>query len=38
MSGPPEDKIIRAIESYLPDGVRLIGCEGDGQQASQSPK
>jgi hypothetical protein len=38
MSGPPEDKIIRAIESYLPDGVRLIGPEGDGQQASQSSK
>jgi ANTAR domain len=38
LSGPPENKIIRAIESYLPDGVRLIGPEGDGQQpSSQSP-
>src|SRR4030095_1907729 len=34
LNGPLEDKIIRAIESYLPDGVRLIGSEGDGQQTS----
>lgn len=38
LNGPLEDKIIRAIESYLPDGVRLTGPEGDGQQPSQSPK
>jgi ANTAR domain len=38
LNGPPEDKIISAIEAYLPDGVRLIGPEGDGQQPSQSPK
>lgn len=38
LNGPLEDKIIRAIESYLPDGVRLTGSEGDGQQPSQSPK
>lgn len=38
LNAPLEDKIIRAIESYLPDGVRLTGSEGDGQQPSQSPK
>jgi hypothetical protein len=38
LSGPPENKIIRAIESYLPDGVRLIGPEGDGLQPSPKPK
>ncbi len=38
LSGPSEDKIIRAIESYLPDGVRLIGSEGDGQQPSHIPQ
>jgi ANTAR domain len=37
-SGPLENKIIRAIESYLPDGVRLIGPEGDRQQPSQITK
>jgi ANTAR domain len=36
--GPLENKIINAIESYLPDGVRLLGPEGDGQQPSQSSK
>ena len=38
LSGPSENKIIRAIESYLPDGVRLIGPEGDGQQPSHIPQ
>jgi ANTAR domain-containing protein len=38
LHGPLENKIINAIESYLPDGVRLLGPEGDGQQPSQSSK
>jgi hypothetical protein len=36
--GPAEAKIISAIESYLPDGVRLIAPNEDGHQAaSQRP-
>ena len=30
--GPSEAKIICAIESHLPDGVRLIPAQTDGQQ------
>src|SRR5215216_4855857 len=30
--GPAEAKIIGAVEIYLPDGVRLIAAQGDGNQ------
>jgi ANTAR domain len=36
--GPAEAKIISAVESYLPEGVRLIAGRSDGYQSSgESP-
>jgi hypothetical protein len=32
--GTAEAAILSAVESYLPDGVRLIGAVGDGRQPS----
>jgi hypothetical protein len=34
--GPAEAKIISAIESYLPDGVRLIRAQGNGREPASS--
>jgi ANTAR domain len=32
--GPAETEILNAIEKHLPDGVRLLGAQGDSQQPS----
>ena len=35
---PAEVEILSAIEMHLPDGVRLIGARGEGQQATANAR